>query len=90
MEPSLWQKIKSAIKSFFRNMGVNLEMSDPDIAYLLWKSKNRLQGGDALSKINSVAKDMEAKERFREAPYTEADVLSDQLDDASKRAWESL
>ena len=90
MEPSLWQKIKSAIKSFFRNMGVNIEMSDPDIAYLLWKSKNRLQGGDALSKINSVAKDMEAKERFREAPYTEADVLSDQLDDASKRAWESL
>lgn len=90
MEPSLWQKIKSAIKSFFRNMGVNLEMSDPDIAYLLWKSKNRLQGGDALSKINSVAKDLEAKERFREAPYTDADVLSDQLDDASKRAWESL
>lgn len=42
-EPSIWQKIKSAIRGFFRSLGIDLRMRDEDIAYMLWKSKNRLE-----------------------------------------------
>ena len=91
MEPSIWKKIKSAIKSFFRDLGVNIEMNDADIAYLLWKSKNRLLKEDGpIEAINNVAAGEEAKERFREAAYTDADVLSDELDKSAREAWERL
>lgn len=91
MEPSIWKKIKSAIKSFFRDLGVNIEMNDADIAYLLWKSKNRLLKEDGpIEAINKVAAGEEAKERFREAAYTDADVLSDELDKSAREAWERL
>lgn len=57
-EPSIWQKIKSAIRGFFRSLGIDLRMRDEDIAYMLWKSKNRLEKGDSLvTIIHKVAKD---------------------------------
>lgn len=57
-EPSIWQKIKSAIRGFFRSLGIDLRMRDKDIAYMLWKSKNRLEKGDSLvTIIHKVAKD---------------------------------
>lgn len=57
-EPSIWQKIKSAIRGFFRSLGIDLRMRDEDIAYMLWKSKNCLEKGDSLvTIIHKVAKD---------------------------------
>ena len=57
-EPSIWQKIKSAIRGFFWSLGIDLRMRDEDIAYMLWKSKNRLEKGDSLvTIIHKVAKD---------------------------------
>ncbi|MCF2603380.1 hypothetical protein JQM84_06735 [Parabacteroides distasonis] len=61
--PGVWSRIKSAIKAFFRSMGIDLRMSDEDIAYLLWKSKNRLMDGDSVPAIiDKVAKDQEMRE----------------------------
>lgn len=61
--PGVWNRIKSAIKAFFRSMGIDLRMSDEDIAYLLWKSKNRLMDGDNVPTIiDKVAKDQEMRE----------------------------
>ena len=61
--PGVWSRIKSAIKAFFRSMGIDLRMSDEDIAYLLWKSKNRLMDGDSVPTIiDKVAKDQEMRE----------------------------
>ena len=61
-EPSIWGKIKSAIKEVFRNMGINLVMTDEDIAYLLWKSKNRLNKGDSFkTMLDKAAKDAEMR-----------------------------
>ena len=61
--PGVWNRIKSAIRSFFRSMGIDLRMSDEDIAYLLWKSKNRLMDGDSVPTIiDKVAKDQEMRE----------------------------
>ena len=61
--PGVWSRIKSAIKAFFRSMGIDLRMSDEDIAYLLWKSKNRLMDGDSVPTIiDKVTKDQEMRE----------------------------
>ena len=63
--PGVWNRIKSAIKAFFRSMGIDLRMSDEDIAYLLWKSKNRLMDGDGVPTIiDKVAKDQEMREEL--------------------------
>jgi len=43
IEPSLWEKIKGFIRDAFRSIGVNLILTDSDLAYMLWRSKNRLQ-----------------------------------------------
>ena len=61
--PGVWSRIKSAIKEFFRSMGIDLRMSDEDIAYMLWKSKNRLKDGDSIpAVIDKIAKDQDMRE----------------------------
>lgn len=57
-EPSIWNKVKSAVRSFFRSLGIDLRMRDEDIAYMLWKSRNRLEKGDSLvTVIHKTARD---------------------------------
>lgn len=46
--PSLWEKVKGGIKDFFRSIGIDLKITDSDIRYLLWKSKNRIMKGESL------------------------------------------
>ena len=61
--PTLWEKIKGFVKDAFRKLSIDLKISDNDIKYLLWKSKNRLMKGDSdIDIINKVAKDAEQKE----------------------------
>ena len=63
IEPNQWQKVKAIVKQAFRAIGIDLKISDNDIAYLLWKSKNRLMNGDTeLDIINKIAKDEDVKE----------------------------
>lgn len=47
----LWEKIKAGIKDFFRSVGINLTMRDEDIAYMLWRSKNRLKASDTMLEV---------------------------------------
>lgn len=47
-EPSVWIKIKSAIKDFFRSIGIKLTMKDYELNNLLWK------GRESLSKEQTV------------------------------------
>lgn len=49
--PSLWSKIKRLIKEAFRKIGIDLSLTDSDIAYLLWKSKNRITDKDSTTDI---------------------------------------
>lgn len=49
--PSLWSKIKRFIKEAFRKIGIDLSLTDSDIAYLLWKSKNRITDKDSTTDI---------------------------------------
>lgn len=78
-EPSIWQKIKSAIRGFFRSLGIDLRMRDEDIAYMLWKSKNRLEKGDSLvTIIHKVAKDGNMRDTllFRDSLVSSGTMLA--------------
>lgn len=48
VKPSFWKRIKAWIKNLFHKLGINLRMTDDDIQYMLWKSRNRLMEGDDL------------------------------------------
>ena len=65
--PSLWSKIKRLIKEAFRKIGIDLSLTDSDIAYLLWKSKNRITDRDSTTDIiRKSAADTRIKESLDE------------------------
>ena len=65
--PSLWSKIKRFIKEAFRKIGIDLSLTDSDIAYLLWKSKNRSTDKDSTTDIiRKSAADTRIKESLDE------------------------
>lgn len=71
IEPSLWEKIKSFVRDAFRKIGVDLSVSDNDIRYLLWKSKNRLMSRDnGMDLVNKVAADENMKEMLNINEYS--------------------
>ena len=42
--PSVWKRIMAAIRGFFRDsLGIDLRLTDADMRYILWRSKNNLQ-----------------------------------------------
>lgn len=80
--PETWNRIKSAIKEFFRSMGINLQITDEDIAYLLWKSKNKLEKGESpMTMIEKASKDVD----MRELLYRDSDKDGYMDLDAEKR-----
>lgn len=65
--PSLWSKIKRFVKEAFRKIGIDLSLTDSDIAYLLWKSKNRITDKDSMADIiRKSASDTRIKEGIEE------------------------
>lgn len=44
VEPSVWNRIVSNIKSALRKIGINISLSENDIKELLWRCHNRLTG----------------------------------------------
>jgi hypothetical protein len=84
--PGVFARIISAVKEFFRSRGVNIRMTDNDIAYLLWKSKNRLQRGDSpMEMIQKAAADGEIRETLYRENETESDIDKKYSDDLDKR-----
>lgn len=61
--PSLWSKIKRFVKEAFRKIGIDLSLTDSDIAYLLWKSKNRITDKDS---TNDIIRKSAADTRIKE------------------------
>lgn len=69
-EPTVWQKIKAAIKDLFNKIRIDLQINDADIAYMLWKSKNRITDNDDMQTVvDKSAADAQMRkdidERFR-------------------------
>lgn len=66
IEPSTWEKIKAIIRNAFRAIGVNLRMNDGDIAFMLWRSKNKLKNNPtAMETAKDIVDSGEMKERMR-------------------------
>ena len=43
--PTLWTKIMTALKQLLRSMGVKVDVSENELAYMLWRSHQLLKGG---------------------------------------------
>ena len=43
--PGWWDRVVSAIRDFFRKMGVDVQLSENDVKYLLWRSRKKLESG---------------------------------------------
>lgn len=52
--PSWWDRVISAIRDLLRKAGIAVELSGNDVKYLLWRSRKRLERGDAFSQAEDV------------------------------------
>lgn len=52
--PSWWNKVVSGVRDFLRKMGMNVELSDNDVKYLLWRSRKNLENGNLLDKAEDI------------------------------------
>lgn len=63
--PTMWEKVKALVKEFFREMGIDLKLSDNDLKYILWKAKNRLKEGEGmLETIEKTARNREIERKL--------------------------
>lgn len=58
--PSWWQRVVSAVRDMLRRLGVDVELSDNDVKYLLWRSRKRLEAQDGFA----VAEDVVMRKRL--------------------------
>lgn len=52
--PGWWDIVVSAIRDFFRKMGVDVQLSENDVKYLLWRSRKKLESGDLFEYARDV------------------------------------
>lgn len=68
IHPTLWQRIKGIIRDALRNIGIDVRMSDADMKYMLWRSKNRLQDqakATSIEVMTDIVKSREEQSRLR-------------------------
>lgn len=58
--PSWWNRVKSAVRDMLRSLGLNVELSDNDVKYLLWRSKTQLENRNAFN----VAEDLQMRRKL--------------------------
>lgn len=86
IDVSLWDKIKGFVRNAFLKIGANLKISDNDIRYLLWKSKNRLLNNDnSLHLVNKVAADAEIREKLGIGEYSHSKQQGTSMEAGEKR-----
>lgn len=57
--PSWWEKVMSVIRDMLRNIGINVELTNGDVKYLLWRSRKNLEDVNALD----IAEDISMRDR---------------------------
>ena len=58
--PSWWQRVVSAVRDMLRRLGIDVELSDNDVKYLLWRSRKRLEARNGFE----VAEDVVMRRRL--------------------------
>lgn len=46
--PQWWDKVKGAVRTLLRNLGFDMELTDGDVKYMLWRSAENLRGNRGL------------------------------------------
>lgn len=55
VDVSVWQRIKQAFNSLMRRMGINIKISDNELRYILWRSRQNLDKNKPLDLDKDVA-----------------------------------
>ena len=55
VDVSVWQRIKQAFNSLIRRMGINIKISDNELRYILWRSRQNLDKNKPLDLAKDVA-----------------------------------
>lgn len=55
VDVSVWQRIKQAFNSLMRRMGINIKISDNELRYILWRSRQNLDKNRPLDLAKDVA-----------------------------------
>ena len=76
--PSVWEKIKRIILNALREVGINIPLTDADIAYMLYRSSKALQKNTTLMEQAAATKSIEAVEQSLSNPQTASQKGFDQ------------
>ena len=55
VDVSVWERIKQAFKNLLRKMGINININDNELRYILWRSRNKLENGNVIDYAKDVA-----------------------------------
>lgn len=55
VDVSVWERIKQAFKNLLRKMGINININDNELRYILWRSRNNLDNGNVIDYAKDVA-----------------------------------
>lgn len=55
VDVSVWERIKQAFKNLLRKMGINININDNELRYILWRSRNNLENGNVIDYAKDVA-----------------------------------
>lgn len=55
VDVSVWERIKQAFKNLLRKMGINININDNELRYILWRSRNNLENGNVIDYAKDVS-----------------------------------
>ena len=95
VEPNVLKRILAQVRNWLREvLGMDIKLSDNDLRYLLWRSKNNLQSKQGIfERAETIAKDAELRNRLGiDSQMREQSANTDDatLDDVNRRFNEQL
>ena len=89
---SVWQRVKQAFNSLMRRMGINIKISDNELRYILWRSRQNLDKNKPLDLAKDVAMQyqMGVGNYFREVDQTPEQSIIDAWDNIASSTMFSL
>lgn len=92
VDVSVWQRIKQAFNSLMRRMGINIKISDNELRYILWRSRQNLDKNKPLdlAKDVSMQYQMGVGNYFREVDQTPEQSIIDAWDNIASSTMFSL
>lgn len=92
VDVSVWQRIKQAFTSLMRRMGINIKISDNELRYILWRSRQNLDKNKPLDLAKDVAMQyqMGVGNYFREVDQTPEQSIIDAWDNIASSTMFSL